>query len=184
MADREYDYPYYGQQPWYAILLQDKFLSCFTDESYYLSTAGRKHDYFSALRKEFSEIVNGMTIACAMSNSEKWKSLSDDYFDFSPIYGIGFYHYMKTCPKDPRYFSTIWHTMDNLNKTDPEKLCAEQIAVLIFYPFWHRMGLNDEENFIRSGRLGKYLQILQSKTVLPKQRKNERKPFWRFLRNK
>jgi len=177
MTGREYDYPYYGQQPWYAILLQNKFLSCFTDESYYLSTAGRKHDSFSELHKEFSEIVNGMTIACAMSNSEKWKNLSDDYFNFSPIYGMGFYHYMKTCPADSQYFATIWHTMDNLSRTDPNKLCAEQIAVLIFYPFWHRMGLNDEEAFIRGGQLGQYLQALKAKTVLPNQPKPDSKIF-------
>ena len=29
MTTKEFDYPYFGQHPWYAILLQDKFLSYF-----------------------------------------------------------------------------------------------------------------------------------------------------------
>lgn len=49
MNTKEFDYPYFGQHPWYAILLQDKFLSCFSDESYYLSVFGEKYEIFKTI---------------------------------------------------------------------------------------------------------------------------------------
>lgn len=163
----EIDYPYFGQHPWYAILLQDKFLSCFTDESYYLSTSGSKNDTFTELWKEFAAIIEGMTLACVICDSPIREIASESYFRMFPIQGTAIYHFLKTCPTDPSFFSKIGHTMDSYSPSFPEKLRPEQIAVLIFYPFWHRMGIDDEERFIRSGRLGHYLKLLKEKTVLP-----------------
>ena len=167
MITKEFDYPYFGQHPWYAILLQDKFLSCFSDESYYLSVSGDKYERFKELWREFAEIVQGMTLGCAMSNVSPKEKLIEDCMQMSPIIGMAFCHYMYTCPSEPAFFANIWHTMDKYNPVIPERLRAMQLVVLIFYPFWHRMGVNEEEEFVRSGKLGYYLQLLKVKTTLP-----------------
>ena len=167
MTTKEFDYPYFGQHPWYAILLQDKFLSCFSDESYYLSVSGEKYEIFKTIWKEFAEIVLGMTWGCAFSTSHKREELAEQCIQMSPTLGMAFYHYLYTCPADPTYFSNLWHSMDDYHPIIYEKLRAVQLVVLIFYPFWHRMGINDEEEFVRSGKLGYYLKLLKSKTNLP-----------------
>ena len=167
LQNKKFDYPYFGQHPWYAILLQDKFISCFSDESYYLSVSGEKYEIFKNIWKEFAEIVQGMTWGCTFSTSQKREKFAESCIQMSPTLGMAFYHYLYTCPADPAYFSKLWHSMDDYQPIIYEKLRPVQLVVLIFYPFWHRMGINDEEKFVRSGRLGYYLQLLRSKTNLP-----------------
>lgn len=167
LEDKKFDYPYFGLRPWYAILVQDKFVSCFSDESYYLSTSGEKYEMFKNVWKEFAEIVQGMTWGCAFSTSQKREELAERCIQMSPTIGMAFYHYLYTCPADPAYFSKLWHSIDDHHPIISEELRAVQLVVLIFYHFWHRMGINDEEEFVRSGKLGHYLKLLKEKTTLP-----------------
>ena len=166
MNDKKFDYPYFGQHPWYAILLQDKFLSCFSDEAYYLSVSGEKYEIFTSTWKEFADIVSGMTWGCGFSAYHDHEKYAEHFIQRSPTIGMAYYHYLYTCPADPLFFSRFWHSMDDLDPIIYEKLQAVQLVVLIFYPFWHRMGINNEEEFVRSGKLGYYLQLLKSKTAL------------------
>ena len=72
--------------------------------------------------------------------------------------------------KSPRVgsLSNIWQTIpkgENRGHYEalPESLTAEQIAVLIMYPFWSRMGGSFETTFLDDGRLKKYLLALKKK---------------------
>lgn len=47
---------------------------------------------------------------------------------------------------------------------EPDQLSVDDVAVLVLYPFWSRMGGSFEEQFALDGRLGKYLRILKEKT--------------------
>jgi hypothetical protein len=167
MTTKAFDYPYFGQHPWYAILLQDKFISCFSDEYYYLSVSGDKYETFKKVWQEFAEIVQGMTWGSTMSELPKRENIAESSMRISPITGMAFYHSMYTCPADHLYLSKLWHSMDDYQPIIYEKLRPVQLVVKIFYPFWHRMGIDEEEKFVRSGRLGYYLQLLKSKTNLP-----------------
>ena len=62
----------------------------------------------------------------------------------------------------------IWQSVPNGEnrgryEIEPENLSAEQIAVLIMYPFWSRMGGSFEKEFLDDGRLKKYLSALHKK---------------------
>lgn len=175
------DYPYFGLQPWYAIFLQDKFLNYFTDPNtiFEIEEIGRTR--LAPVFQEFAELVEGVTWGSSFGS--KIFDRADSAMGNSPVVLMAYHHFMQTCPVDQQHITTVWNTMHDHYQLDPKKLCAEQIAVLIMYPFWSRMDGSFEVAFAKDGRLGKYLQILHEKTVLPTI-VNERKRWYQFLKNK
>ena len=54
-------------------------------------------------------------------------------------------------------------SITSLYELDPMSLSADQLAILILYPFWSRMGGSFETTFLDNGRLKKYLLALKKK---------------------
>lgn len=147
---------------WYEILVEDEFVEFFTDPNMQLYVSANKqipHHLFN----EFREIVHGMTVACSFG--ESGRTLLGKAADHNPVMVRAFNHYLETCPDGQNRFANIWRTMEDHYEADPESLSAEQIAVLILYPFWSRMGGSFEEEFAQNGRLGKYLLVLRKKVA-------------------
>lgn len=145
---------------WYEILIEDEFINFFTDPNMQLYvSADKKVPHY--LFDKFREIVHGMTTACSFG--ESGRAMFEKSADRNPIMVRAFNHYLETCPDGQNRFTNIWRTMEDHYEQDPETLSVEQIAVLILYPFWSRMGGSFEEEFAEDGRLGKYLLALQKK---------------------
>ena len=51
-----------------------------------------------------------------------------------------------------------------LYQTDAAVFSAEQLAVLILYPFWSRMGGSFADKFLESGQLRNFLLTLKKKS--------------------
>lgn len=59
--------------------------------------------------------------------------------------------------------SIIYDPNKSRYSVDVELLSCEQIAILIIYPFWSRMGGSFETRFLDDGRLLKYMKALKKK---------------------
>lgn len=165
MRQEAFSYQYFAKKPWYAILLQDRFISCFSDETVYACTSGQNFEVCESRRKELGVLVEDMMLAC-LWNTSRMENVPDDVLEHLKK-RAGFCHYLETAPNEPDYFNKVWKTIDRPYEDDPELLTGEQLAVLVMMPFSSRMGGSFEEYFIRDGRMGRYLQALKRKTELP-----------------
>jgi hypothetical protein len=82
--------------------------------------------------------------------------------EFAPDMYLGCQYYLSTYTEEDRAFTAIWQTIPRVENMGhyclrPEYLSCEQIAVLIMYPFWSRMGGTFEINFLDRGDLKYYL---------------------------
>lgn len=149
---------------WYEILIQDKFVDFFKNHNTEVLASANGKDAAHPLFEEFRGIVLGMTMACSLGDQNR-KQISESLAKTSPHEAVGYDHFLDTCPNGERRFADIWNSMQDPYETDVESLSAEQIAVLILYPFWSRMGGNFEEEFAKDGRLGRYLCLLKKKIL-------------------
>ena len=165
---------------WYDVLAEDRFLEYFSNqenEFYHLNEDG--NPVLAPTFLEYKHIVRGMTIA--------W-NCNALHYDFDK-YKL----HIDSVPADIRYgflccvdgemekgtaLHNYWQSVKNKAdgspySVDPELLTGEQIAVLIMYPFWSRMGGSFETQFLDDGRLLKYIKALKKKCEVRKQKRVE-----------
>ena len=153
---------------WYDLLITDEFINYFSnDNSIYYSDFKSKSEYTpQPLFRKFWDPVTGITYAFQRFDisdkslliiKEKTPDVYDAYINCRermPFASslMDFWHSIKTEADGSRY------------DVDVKTLCAEQIAVLILYPFWNRMGGSWEIDFLDSGLLKQYLLALKEKS--------------------
>ncbi|MBQ2704995.1 MAG: hypothetical protein IJF58_05550 [Clostridia bacterium] len=153
---------------WYHLLITDEFIDYFCNGSnIYYTDFKNKWEYIpQPLFKKFIDTVTGITYAFARcgNSSELFLSTKEKEPDIYNAY----INCKKTMPPVIT-LADIWQSI-KVNKNcspyqvDVKYLSAEQIAVLILYPFWSRMGGSWEIDFLDSGRLKQYLIELKEKS--------------------
>ena len=153
---------------WYDLLITKEFIDYFTNENsvFYTAVDGRQKYDPQPLFRKFRDTVTGITYAFQRFDisdrslliiKEKTPDVYDAYINCRermPFASslMDFWHSIKTEADGSRY------------DVDVKTLCAEQIAVLILYPFWNRMGGSWEIDFLDSGLLKQYLLALKEKS--------------------
>ncbi len=153
---------------WYDLLITKEFLDYFSnDDNIYYTVVNDKEEYNpQPLLKKFADTVTGITYAFARysNSSELLLSMKEKEPDIYNAY----INCQKLMPPIIT-LADIWQSIkieENYSpyQVDIKSLNAEQIAVLILYPFWNRMGGSWEIDFLDSGRLKKYLLELKEKS--------------------
>jgi len=155
---------------WYDLLITDEFIDYFcNDINVYYTDFKDKWEYIpQPLFKKFTDTVNGITYAFSVRFSPYAESL----FSSLNERDVDFYNAYIACKEllpPVITLSDIWQSIEveeNVSRyeVDFKYLNAEQIAVLILYPFWKRMNGSWEIDFLNSGRLKKYLLELKKKS--------------------
>ena len=150
---------------WYDLLITDEFIDYFCNGSnIYYTDFKNKWEYIpQPLFKKFADTVDGITFAFARyGNPPEWFLLRNE----------NIYNAYINCQKLMPPIITladIWQSIEvekncSQYQADVKDLNAEQIAVLILYPFWSRMDGSWEIDFLDSGKLKKYLLALKEKS--------------------
>lgn len=156
----------FHKKEWYEVLIRDEFIDYFSNENnVFYKTVGES----KILEPQFEKYK--AIIICITKAAEFGKEPSEFYervMKNKPYLNLEYSYW--TDYKSPRVgsLSKIWQTIPKGEhrghyETSPENLTAEQIAVLIMYPFWSRMGGSFETIFLDDGRLKKYLLALKRK---------------------
>lgn len=153
---------------WYDLLITDEFVDYFSDDSniFYTKKDNAEHGYTpQSIFAKFVDTVNAITYAFQRL------SLSNDFFLSSfknkPVICDAYIRCQNSMPETIT-LADIWKSIkcdegDTPYQVDVKTLNAEQIAVVILYPFWSRMGGSWEIEFLDSGRLKQYLLELKRK---------------------
>jgi len=149
---------------WYEILIQDKFVDFFKPHNMEVFRTTNGKGIFHPVFEEFRGIVLGMTSACSVGDWNR-KEIGESLARSNPHEAVGYNHFLDTCPGGQGRFAEVWQTIQDPYETDVESLSAEQVAVLILYPFWSRIGGNFEIEFAQDGRLGMYLRTLKKQIL-------------------
>ena len=153
---------------WYDLLITDEFIDYFCGEhNIYYTDFKNNWEYIpQPLFKKFIETVTGITFAFGRfcDNPESLLSMGKKYPDIYNAY----INCQKLMPPIVTLLD-IWQSIEpkdnnSLYQEDVNRLNAEQIAVLILYPFWNRMGSSWEIDFLDSGMLKHYLIELKKKS--------------------
>ena len=139
---------------WYDLLITDEFLDFFEQRN-------GNYAAYSTFQK-FSDTVQGITLAFGGYPDSVENHLKTE---------TDVYNAYKSCKKaltDEVTPADIWKSIPLGEKKSPydvaiDTLTAEQIAVLILYPFWDRMGGSFKTEFAESGKLKLYLHELAKK---------------------
>lgn len=153
---------------WYDLLITDEFIDYFCNESniYYTDFKNEWEYTPQPLFKKFCDTVKGITTAF-----ERYKNAAQKLLILKET-EPDFYNALINCEKvmPPNVtLGDFWQSIDLKENRSPyqvdvESLEAEQIAVLILYRFWRRMGVSTEIYFLDSGNLKKYLLELKKKS--------------------
>ena len=141
---------------WYDLLITNEFMDYFCNDGnvYYNATAENCGYIPEPLFKKFIDTVNGITLALTQPG-------------FSLIKDSVLFNVYMTCQTVVPHgisLSDIFHSiLPSPYQADIKHLNAEQIATLILYPFWSRMGGSYEIDFLNSGRLRQYLLELKKR---------------------
>ena len=154
---------------WYEILVKNEFADYFMNQHEFSNDANEEKMMYQML-KGYADIIAGVTLAWTYSEYQKNNFLikqiqkmgADTHFAFE-------FCNSRLHLTQVKSLSDIWQSIpsplgQSKYDTDPALLNAEQIAVLIMYPFWSRMGDSYEKEFTKDGNLQKYLLILNSKS--------------------
>ena len=121
---------------WYESMISEEFVDYFCDEN-----------------SKFYEICDDKVVYMPLFNKFR-----------NTILEITYRH--LDAPEGCR-LSDYWNSIKNEGQShyrvDVSTLNDNQIAVLIMYPFWSRMGGSFEKEFLDDGRLKKYLSALYKK---------------------
>ena len=154
---------------WYEILVENEYAEYFINKDYSCFDTDDERIKASQMREKFGEIAYGVTMAWSFYDFSTIDMIRKQIASSSPDIHRSFEfcctHLHSSTTKS---LSELWHSIltqpdESKYDVDIELLSAEQCAVLILYPFWHRMGLSDEEGFEESGDLKRYLCALKSK---------------------
>lgn len=160
----------FNENKWYETLIKKEFIDYFSNEqnSFYKVVEDKiiKDDIF----QNFSDVVSGITMAhshvrCGFAD----RYSEDNYFSkISPYMYFGFRVACDGLIREQKTFEKILNlqrgsSITSLYELDPMSLSADQLAILILYPFWSRMGGSFETTFLDNGRLKKYLLALKKK---------------------
>jgi len=151
---------------WYEILIRDEFVDYFSNKNnVFNNTVGDENKPEPQLKK-FKDIILGITYAAGFGEVPFFEC--DNIMEANPNMYLGYSYWMRYKNHQGSSLSEIWHTIPKEQTTGQyetylENLTPEQIAMLIMYPFWSRMGENSEKEFLESGRLKKCLLALKDK---------------------
>ena len=139
---------------WYDLLITDEFLDFFEQRN-------GNYAAYSTFQK-FSDTVQGITLAFGGYPDSAEKHLETE----TDVYNA--YKNCKGLLVEGVTLAEIWRSIPLGDNKSPyqvsvDVLTAEQIAVLILYPFWKRMGGSFETDFAESGKLKQYLHELVKK---------------------
>lgn len=156
----------FHKKEWYEVLIRDEFIDYFSKENNVFYKTVWESKILEPQFEKFKAIIS-----CITKAAEFGKEAFEFYecvMKNKPYLNLDYSYW--TDYKSPRVgsLSKIWQTIpkgENRGhyETSPELLTAEQIAVLIMYPFWSRMGGSFETTFLDDGRLKKYLLALKKK---------------------
>ena len=154
----------FHNKKWYEVLIRDEFIDYFSNEknTFYKVIDGR--EILEPQFDKFKEIIIGITHAAGFSEVPFF--IFEHMIEANMYLGYSYWTHYKILREGS--LSKIWKTIPNGKngghyEMEPELLTAEQIAVLIMYPFWSRMGGSFETTFLDDGRLKKYLLALKKK---------------------
>ncbi len=155
---------------WYELLISDEFIEYFSDENNRFYSVKDNKVVLEPMFQKYKDIIYGITYAPLVAEAfqKRGYDASENMKEYAPNVYLG----LKSAIDYFRSNNTT--IIELLNKpkgsataelynADPEKLTADQIAVLIMYPFWSRMGGSWEEVFLDRGYLKKYILILKDK---------------------
>lgn len=156
----------FHNKKWYEVLIRDEFVDYFCNEenTFYKVIDGK--EILEPKFEKFKDIISGITYAAGLGEVQFF--IHDHMIETKPNIYLGYSYWTHYKILREGSLTKIWQTIPKgKNKghyeTDPELLTAEQIAVLIMYPFWSRMGGSFETTFLDNGRLKKYLLALKKK---------------------
>lgn len=156
----------FNNKKWYEVLIRDEFVDYFCNEenAFYKVIDGR--EFLEPQFKKFKEIIHGITRAAGFSSVPFF--IYEHMIEAEPNLYLGYSYWTHYKILREGSLAKIWKTIPNGKngghyEMEPELLTAEQIAVLIMYPFWSRMGGSFETTFLDDGRLKKYLLALKKK---------------------
>ena len=156
----------FNNKKWYEVLIRDEFIDYFSNEenTFYKVIDGR--EILEPQFKRFKEIIIGITHAAGYSEVPFF--IYEHMIEAKPNMYLGYSYWTHYKTLHEGSLSKILQSVpkgENRGRYEiaPEHLSAEQIAVLIMYPFWSRMGGSFETNFLDDGRLKKYLLALKKK---------------------
>lgn len=155
---------------WYDLLITNEFLDYFNNEGnafYKAKNDGREY-IPEPLFKKFADTVSGITYA--FSRFTDYPELLLTMKEVEPEMHYAYINCKKLLPPVITLVD-IWKSIDLKGhltpyKIDVKTLNAQQIAVLILYPFWNRMGGSWEIEFLESGMLKRYLFELKAKSQI------------------
>lgn len=152
---------------WYHLLITDEFIDYFCGDNHvYYQLMQENNEYKpEPLFSKFIETVLGIAYAFNRFELKEYELLSMK--KSAPHIYEAYERCNEVMPPVIR-LSDIWQSIrvqedESRYQKDVRELSAEQIAVLIMYPFWHRMGSRFEIDFLESGSLKKYLLALKEK---------------------
>ena len=156
----------FNNKKWYEVLIRDEFIDYFSNEknTFYKVIDGR--EILEPQFDKFKEIIIGITHAAGFSEVPFF--IFEHMIESKPNMYLGYSYWTHYKILREGSLSKIWQSVPNGEnrgryEIEPEHLSAEQIAVLIMYPFWSRMGGSFETTFLDDGRLRKYLLALKKK---------------------
>ena len=153
---------------WYEILVKNEFTDYFMNKHVF-SNDVNEEKMMDQMLKGYADIVAGVTLAWTYSEYQKNDSFIEqiEKMEANTHFAFEFCH-SRLHLTQAKSLSDIWKSIPTrLGQSqydfDPALLNAEQIAVLIMYPFWSRIGGSYEKEFTKDGNLQKYLFVLNSK---------------------
>lgn len=156
----------FHSKKWYEILIRQDFIDYFSNENntFYKEIDGRK--ILEPQFQKFKDIIYGLT--SAGFHGQEYSFDFEFMIEKEPNVYLGYSYMASSKTLKISYLPDVWRTIPKEKnrghyEIEPELLTAEQIAVLIMYPFWSRMGGSFEISFLESGRLKKYLSALKKK---------------------
>ena len=166
----------FHNKKWYEVLIRDEFIDYFSNE---------KNDFYKVVDgieilepqfEKFKDIVLGITHTNAFS--ERPFFAYDHMIETRPNMYLGYSYWAHYKILREGSLAKIWKSVPygaNMGRYEisPELLTAEQIAVLIMYQFWSKMGESNEIGFLECGDLKKYLLALKKKHLEETQKISE-----------
>ena len=156
----------FHNKKWYEVLIRDEFVDYFSNEKnkFYKVIDGR--EILEPQFDKFKEIIIGITQAAGFGEAPFF--IYEHIIETKPNMYLGYSYWTHYKNLREGSLTKIWQSVPNGENSgryeiDPENLSAEQIAVLVMYPFWSRMGGSFETTFLDDGRLKKYLLALKKK---------------------
>ena len=158
----------FSDSKWYEPLIEKEFLDYFSNQENNFYKVADGKIIKDAMFKNFSDVVEGATMAQNCVSYDSFDRYSHDGFNMPPYMYSGYRTAYEGFLREQKTFKEILQlkrgsSITSLYKLDPMTLSADKIAVLIMYPFWSRMGGSFETTFLDDGRLKKYILALKKK---------------------